>query len=628
MNPTQIGRMLIQILQNQGLLGEKKQPVFASDTKENLLRKSWVENYPTIPVNETIIRRLIGKRSYEFPREDAHTLTLKYRAFPHIDADLRPLNLYQKHWQFCYNVVAVQTSQAEKNHRFEVLKKLRSRDEIQSFLSRFEQYNHLPAALQRELVRTLSDKSKKCPKPKDDLNDFDFCWPIPFNGNRKHRTVLGATGSLRNSYCEIGDKYNPSNHSGTRKGKYRQKRELRRINLRPSSNQPWFSFDVLIDSRADGLLNHDLVGAKILFQNNQWYIAFIATDRLPTLAVPTRKYAGIDFNLRKRKHIHIGDDHRGEVLPYRSFGIVYKPNRAQNRTMTGKSQSEFSPLMFSTPAQKKRVQADISKKLEETKELIGKDKTKLGWRGLAKMLAEDKIPTSAFEQVKQTLLWYSKASSAFRYYSQKMTIDQERRIIAMAKEIVAYARQYDITDIGIPNDDIKGLREKEHSAGPRWKQHIENVVSEEMQIFPIGKMRTILRWELKKAGIRVHLLQPEMGSKLHFGCGAVSDNKNLEYIKCTGQNRYPGFYPSGCNETYHRDQNACANHASLARECSNDDPHPRVCSRDGKLKEYIGLPHWKAVRERCEEEQKRRRSQNVVEVEENIEENLVAVAVE
>lgn len=420
------------------------------------------------------------------------------------------------------------------------------------------------------------------------------------------------------TYLRIGKPHNPSNHSGPRRGKYRSLRKLRPVRIRPKGGQSsWLEFDVLFHTRLSGfpknvnLVCEYLVGPDGRPERRRWYVAIGTQSKLPPMP-QDRRHAGLDINWRVAGDgldvaaIGTEDGQR------QSFNITFRENRRARRQKLGKSRDASGlPQFMPTPEGRRDYQKEMDKVKDELKARL-KLHQKMGWKGIRK-IADSTDDNST--ECRKAVEWYDRARKQFAHMCQVETASRNCEYRRIAKEILGWCQRNVITDVGSPNDDYKEIAEQERDPDLEdYKRRIANVRDRNRQSIAPGILRSIIEWELKKAGIRVHRINPWKTSQRCPLCRA--DTKSMEkYFEC-----------SGCGKRLHRDDVAAFNAATLAHECSDGDDHPCACSHDNKTKPYHGFQGCDEAIKRKKEAAKARRSQKKPQSDEAKGDALPAVA--
>ncbi len=464
----------------------------------------------------------------------------------------------------------------------------------------------LPAWLQRVVEARLNAASKArqtrrgagtgdkwfkgYPKPDQDDRAGEGGLDIYFNG----QNLTWSSGGMKNSYVAISPPWNPPDHRGARKGKYRCLRQMRKVTLRePESNgQNRFSLNVLFHSVcADALMKGYKLRAKIDANGKlRWF--FIPTLELPDSSVAEqRSFVGVDVGWRvsgdeEFTAVHRWDDSRG----YRCWDLRIADNRWSRRYNARQAKlaaAEQFPVKM-TPeglrdfaSRKGALQRDLKTKMAEVLDranILPANWDRIGRRGIARMMTQEKSPEFPAVQClrPEYEAWAKRDEELSRIYRAAWgmvseNLDRQRREIA--REILSGA-----TDIGVEALDVKQMAEAENEGATNWQRHIENVQDRSRQLTGPAKFLSILVNTARKMGKRLHQLDPHYTSKSCSACGHINHLDSQQTFTC-----------AGCNLPWNRDENAARNLARLARECAGCDAHPLRCSRDGKNVPFHGL---------------------------------------
>jgi hypothetical protein len=423
----------------------------------------------------------------------------------------------------------------------------------------------LPAWLQRVVEARLNAASKArqtkreagtgdkwfkgYPKPDLDDRTGEGGLDIYFNG----QNLTWSSGEMKNSYVMISPPWNPPDHRGPRKGKYRCLRDMRKVTLRePESNgQSRFSLNVLFHSVPAGAM---MKGYKLRAKNDangklRWF--FIPTFELTSGTGPEqRTFAGIDMGWRTSgdedfKHVHCWD----ESVGYRHWDLEIADNRWSRRynvrqqSLPGDEQF----LIKLTPAglrdfasRKGALQRDFKARMGEVLDqanLRPADWDRIGRRGIARMMTHEKSPEFAALQCLRPDCdaWARRDKELARIYRTAWAmvsenLDRQRREVA--REILS-----DVTDIGIEALDVKQMAQAENEGTTNWERHIENIHDRSRQLTGPAKFLSILVNTSRKMGKRVHQIDPYRTSKTCSQCGEINEIGVEERFTCAGCRR-------------------------------------------------------------------------------------------
>ncbi len=460
----------------------------------------------------------------------------------------------------------------------------------------------LQAAVKAKRTRRQGGASEKWSHgyPKSDPEDrsSEGRLDVYFNGDN----LQWVSGDMHNGYLDISSPWNPPDHRGPRKGKYRSIREMRKVTIyepgasaktrTKKENKNRFSFNVLFHSvPTDALMKeYKLRAQKDAAGKLRWF--FIPTFELPCSSEPEpRRFAGVDVGWRTSgdedfKHVHSWSEVRG----YRSYELTISPNRwsrRYNHRQAALSADDQFPIEM-TPvglrdfaSRRATLLRDLKAKMAEAlkrQNHLPANWDRIGRRGIARMMTDSKSPESPVLQSLRSEYdtWAKRDEELARTYRTAWAmvsenLDKQRRQIA--RDILS-----GVTDVGIEALDVKQMAQAENQGTTNWERHIENVQDRSRQLTGPAKFLSILVNAARKMGKRVHQIDPCRTSKTCSQCGHVNEIGVEEEFTC-----------SGCARKWNRDENAARNLERLGRECAGADTHPLRCSRDGKSIPFHGL---------------------------------------
>jgi hypothetical protein len=439
------------------------------------------------------------------------------------------------------------------------------------------------------------EPGKGLPQPKEMRS---ICLPVRFNGSEKR---VGEQWLCPPAYCKIGEPYNPPGHHGPRgvgpkagPDSYRKYREMRKVGIRIKASHPYFELDVLFHRP----LTQRPVAVSLIKEGNKWAVIFMTNDNLLSKddgKTPVeRKFAGLDWSWRQSP-LNKGDAHdRGQKkddLYVLSIGdenqrkgfyleaTHTRENRRTRRQKLGRSRDAVDLPPFVPNAEgRKEYQRQMDFKKDELKAVLGLPDN-YGWTGIKKVSVDpNKINPELMEIAARVLAWYERALNQFRFMCKVETSRRDTEYRVIARQVVAWCRENRITDVGSPDDSFKDIAEELPDENSDWaEKNMKAVSARNRQIVAPGRLRQIIEWELKKAGIRLHRINPWKTAQ-RCACG-VDTPSTEEYFNCCG-----------CGKRHQRNDVQCRWMTILARECAGGDKHPLKCSHGDKDNPCHGLP--------------------------------------
>lgn len=257
--------------------------------------------------------------------------------------------------------------------------------------------------------------SRGYPKPDPEEHGGEGRLDVYFN----NQNLAWCVGEMRNSYVDISAPWNPPDHRGPRKGKYRSLREMRKVTIyepgasakarTKKENKNRFSLNVLFHSvpagarmKACKLRAESGAGGKL-----RWF--FIPTFELACAdGAERRTFAGIDMGWRASgeedfKHVHSWSEESG----YQSHEVSIAANRWSRRynARQARMPAEKQFPIETTPdglrdfaSRKSALQRDLKMKMGEVLEqenLLPANWDRIGRRRIARLMTHEKSPEYA-----------------------------------------------------------------------------------------------------------------------------------------------------------------------------------------------------------------------------------------